>query len=116
MVRLYRADPAGGRAIGEALTELGWTYAWTLRFAKARRALSEGIVLMRGDGAYNLSSASFLMRALRKHATVQLLTLDLAGLRRTFQQARGLNRTYLVRDQLRGIFRLIRRESERSKS
>lgn len=113
MVGLYRADPASGGAIGEALTELGWTYAWILRFGKARRNLAEGVALMRGDGVQSLSSASFLVRALRKQATIQLLTFDIAGLRRTLREAHDLDRTYLVRDQLRGILRPIRWKSKR---
>jgi tetratricopeptide (TPR) repeat protein len=103
VVSLRKADKADGRAIGEALTELGWTYAWGLRFRSGIKNLSEGVELMRSEPLEGPNAAGFLVRALRKLAMVQLVTLDFSGARRTAAEARELARRYLVRDQGRRI-------------
>ena len=56
---------------------------------------------MRDVGIDSPNTAGFFVRALRKYAVVQLLTLDITGARCTLSEARCLARDYLIRDQVR---------------
>src|SRR5262249_22815712 len=106
MVRLRKTESPSDAATGEALAELGWTYAWGLRLWKARKNLSEGVALMRKTTVQSPAAAGFRTRALRKFAIVQLVTFDFHGARKSIAEARQLARDYLVRDQQRSILRL----------
>jgi hypothetical protein len=87
-------------ALGEALTELGWTYAWALRFKKARQKLAEGIALMNREPVSNPMQAGFRIRAPRKYGGVQAITFDFTGAKQSLREARRLATLFLVPDQV----------------
>ena len=101
MVELRTAQPAEKSALGEALTELGWTYAWVGRLRKSKRYLSQGVALLCEEAVTNPIQAAFRIRALRKLGAVQVLTFDLTGSRHSVAEAQRLARQYLVTDQMR---------------
>jgi hypothetical protein len=101
MVALRKQETASASGMGEALSELGWTYAWSGRFLRARRCLIEGVRLLSEGPISSPSEAGFRLRALRKCNTVQALMLDFAGARRTRAEAQRVANKYLVRDQMR---------------
>ena len=101
MVEARRQESPSASGMGEALSELGWTYAWAGHLSKARRNLVEGIRLMSETPVSSPMQAGFRVRALRKCATVQALTLDFAGARRTRAEAQQIANAYLVSDQMR---------------
>jgi len=92
------AGPAG---LGEAMTELGWTYAWTGRLRKAKRFLMQGITLFQNVPVVDPQQAGFLVRALRKCGAVQALTGDFVGARHSMAEARRLATKYLIPDQVK---------------
>lgn len=101
VVSIRRERRRGDRLIGEALSELGWTYLWALRPFKAKTLLANGVVLMRQEGVENPSNAGFYVRALRKYALVQKLTLDFSGAKLTNEERKRVGEKFLVRDQMR---------------
>jgi lipopolysaccharide biosynthesis regulator YciM len=101
MVELRAAQPTETSALGEALAELGWTYAWAGRLGKAKQHLSRGVALLCEQAVTSPMQAGFRIRALRKLGAVQALTIDFRGSRRSIAEARSLARQYLVPDQMR---------------
>jgi len=101
MVRSREREPHNAANLGEALSELGWTYAWAGRLCKARGTLSRGVDLMKELPVTNAMEAGFRARALRKYGAVQALTFDFSGAKRSRAEARQLAGDYLVSDQVR---------------
>jgi hypothetical protein len=101
MARSRKQEPHNAANLGEALSELGWTYAWAGRLLKARRSLSRGVALMSEVPVTNAMQAGFRARALRKYSAIQALTFDFSGANRSRAEARKLARDFLISDQVR---------------
>jgi hypothetical protein len=101
MVAVRRRESGSATGMGEALSELGWTYAWAGNFLRAKRSLIEGVRLLSETPVSSPMQAGFRVRALRKCAAVQALTFDFAGAQRTRSEAQRIANAYLVPDQMR---------------
>jgi hypothetical protein len=101
MVQSRKQESGSTSGLGEALSELGWTYLWTGHLLKARRNLIDGVRLLKESPISNPMQAGFRIRALKKCAAIQTLTFDFAGARCSRAEAQRIANVYLVPDQMR---------------
>jgi tetratricopeptide (TPR) repeat protein len=106
-VQMRRLHEANDSQLGEALTELGWTYARALRFGAARRVFAEGIERLQSLDAENKQDDGFVVRGLFKYGMFMAVILRFPTAVEAIRKACRLANERVARDQMRGVRRFL---------
>lgn len=98
---------ANDKQLGEALTELGWTYAHALHFWAAQQVFEEGIKRLQTPDPSNNQDDGFLIRGLFKYGAFMAATMHFPKAIKSMRQACLLANDREARDQVRGVRRLV---------